>query len=208
MTFISQRLLIKSRSIVIDHLQSNPLTSKTAVAYVYFDYKNRETQNVLAVFTNLLRQILEQVAIIPKELELCYDSQPSQRKENNMSIDQCFSFMQTVCQGFDRVFLIFDALDECTAQDDDDNEQRSKILTMIARVCRFASVFVTSRPHINLTQEISDCACLEIRATESDMRAYLEARIAKSKILCRITSQNPSLESYVIAAICSKANGM
>ena len=196
------------RSIVVDHIQSSPPASRTAIAYIYFDYKNKDAQSVLSVFSSLLRQILEGVSIIPKNLESHYDSLPPERKENSMSIDECFSFMQTVCKNLDRVFLIFDALDECPVYDDSHNEHRSKIITMIQRASRFATIFITSRPHINLTEELVDCACLEVRAKESDMRAYLEARIANHKILRRIIDQSPSLKSYLLDRICSKANGM
>lgn len=200
-------LLIRTRSIVIDQIQSNPPTSRTVVAYMYFDYKNKDAQNVLAVFSSLLRQILEATNTIPKELESHYSSRPSHRRENSMSIDECLSFLQIACESFDRIFLVFDALDECIIRDDSNNEPRSKIITMIKRASRFATIFITSRPHVNLTQEI-DCACLEIRATDSDMRSYLKARINNHKILRRIIDQSPSLESRSIDTICSKANGM
>ena len=197
-----------SRSIVIDYIQTNPPLSRTAIAYVYFDYKNKDTQNVLSIFCNILRQLLEQTGKVPQEIQHLYDSLPSERKENNLSMDQCIAFMQIGCQNFDKIFLIFDALDECLVQDNNSNELRSKMISTIQKASNFGSIFVTSRPHVNLTQELNDCVCLEVRASDSDMCAYLKARTADHKILRRIVDHSPALESHLIDTICSKANGM
>ena len=197
-----------SRSIVINDLQSNPPVSGTAVAYIYFDYKNKDTHNVLAVFSNILRQLLEQLNIIPREIQELYDSISSERKENNLNIDQCFSFIQLVCKDFARTFLIFDALDECPVHDSSSNEFRSKMVSLIQRLSQLTTIFVTSRPHVNLTLEIRNCGCLDVQATDSDMCAYLKARAANHKILRRIIDQNPALENHLVDTICSKAKGM
>lgn len=201
-------LLINSRSIVVDYIQSNPPLPKIAVAYIYFDYKNKDTQNVLSIFYNILRQLVEQLSKVPQDIQHLYDSLPSDRKENNLNVDQCFAFMQNVCMDFDKVFLIFDALDECPVHDNNSNELRSKRVSTIQKASHFGSIFVTSPPHVNLTQELNDCACLEIRATDDDMCAYLRARTADHRILRRIVDHSPALESHLVHTICSKANGM
>lgn len=197
-----------SRSIVVDYLQSKSPLSKTAVAYIYFDYKNKDTHNILSVFCSILRQLLEQINQIPQGIQRFYDSLPSERKENNLSLDQCFGFIHTVCRDFDNVFLIFDAVDECPVHDNNSNELRSKVVSTVERASKFASIFVTSRPHVNLTLELNDCACLEVRATDSDMCAYLKARTADHKVLRRIVDHSPALEDYLVDTICKKANGM
>ena len=197
-----------SRSIVVDYLQSKAPLSRTAVAYIYFDYKNKDTHNVLSVFCSILRQLLEQIGQIPQEIQHFYDSLPSDRKENNLNLDQCFGFIHTVCRGFDNVFLIFDAVDECPVHDMNSNELRSKVVSTVERASKFASIFVTSRPHVNLASELNDCASLEVRATDSDMCAYLKARTANHKVLRRIVDHSPALEDYLVDTICKKANGM
>lgn len=199
---------MKSRSIVVDHIQSNPPSSNTAVAYIYFDYKNKDTQKVLSVLCNILRQFLEQVGKVPQEIQQFYNSLPSERKENNLNVDQCFAFMQIVCKDYDRVFLIFDALDECPIHDNSGDEVRSKMVSAIEKASHFGSIFVTSRPNVNLTLELNDCACLEVRAMDGDMCAYLKARTADHKILRRIIDHRPALETHLVDTICNKANGM
>ena len=201
-------LLPQSRSIVIDHLQSNCSAYHTAIAYVYFDYKSKDTQNVGAVVLMILRQLIEQVKQTPQELVDSYESLPPDRKENNLQVDQCLSFIQTTCKDFDKVFLVFDALDECPVHGDSSNELRSKMISTIQKMSLYASIFVTSRPHVNLAQQIPNCLSLEVRATHSDMCAYLQARSADYKLLRRIVDQNPALEAHLVETICSKARGM
>ena len=196
------------RSIVVDHLLSNPPTSRTAVAYIYFDYKDKDTQNALVVFSNVLRQLLERLDTIPQEIQNFYNSLPPERRENSLDLDQCISFIHLVCNKFDSTFLIFDALDECPLHGINANELRSKIISTIQRVSHCAAVFITSRPHLNLAEELGDCTKLEVRATESDMRAYLKARTVEHAILRRIFNQDSALEGHLISTICSKSNGI
>lgn len=168
-------MLKRHRSIVIDHIQSSSVASKATVAYIYFDYKSKDRQTVLAVFCSILRQIIEGTSILPTELELHYDSLIPERMEHGMSMDECFSFLQRLCKEIHRVFLTFDALDECPVHDDNNNEHRSKMINMIKRATQFATVFVTSRPNIKLQQDIVDCTCIEVQARESDIRTYLKS---------------------------------
>ena len=104
--------------------------------------------------------------------------------------------------------MIFDALDECPVYDINASELRSKMISTIRKVSHFAATFITSRPHLNLAEELNDCTNLEIRATNSDMCAYLKARTADHAVLRRLINQDSSLETYLIDTICSKSNGM
>lgn len=196
------------RSIIIDYLICNPPASHTVVAYIYFDYKDKDTHNVSAVSYSILRQLLEYIDRIPQSIQQFYDSPNRERKGDHMSVDQCVSIIQAVCRNMDRVFLVFDALDECPIHDDRANELRSKMIALIRRMSDSMTICVTSRPHLALTHELDDCACLEVRATDGDMRAYLNARMSDHKILRKILDQNPILENHLAETICSKANGM
>ena len=193
---------------VIDHLQSSTNFSKIAVAYVYFDYKNNETQNVLVILYNLLRQLLEQLDTVPQELQRNFESFSSRRKENKMTLDECYSFIQNISQKFGKVFLVFDAVDECPVHDTNSNELRPKIISMIQKVSSSARTFVTSRPHVNLAQDLNDCISIDVRASHSDMYAYLEARIDDHTLLRKQVNQDPALKKHLIGTIGSKANGM
>ena len=132
----------------------------------------------------------------------------SGRKDKNMTAKECLSYIYIVSQHFDRAFLIFDALDESPVHDSYNVEQRSKVVAMMKSACQYATVFVTSRPHIDLTYEIADCAHMEVRATEGDLRNYLKARIADHRVIRTILGNDPSLKGHLEDRICRKANGM
>ena len=160
------------------------------------------------VFCNILRQLLERVVTVPQEIQNFYNSLPPERRENNLDIERCLLFIQLVCKEFDSIFLVFDALDECPVHDTNSNELRSRMISTIERVSHHATIFTTSRPHLNLAKEFCDCTSLEIRATDSDMRAYLKARTADHAILRRIFKQDSALENHLIDTICTKSNGI
>ena len=197
-----------SRSIVADYLQLHPPSPRTAVAFVYFDYKNRDIHDVAVVFSNVLRQLLEQAGSIPQGIRQHCEAPLAEEKENDLTINQCLSFLRALRKNFDRIFVIFDALDECPSHDNNGNELRSKMLAAMQEVSGFMSVFMTSRPSVSLTSEITWYTRLEIEASPSDICAYLETRIDNHRILGRMIAQNSILKNEIITTVCSKANGM
>ena len=193
---------------MIDHLESNPPVANCAVAFTYFDYKNRDSQSVLAIMSSLLRQLLEKAGHTPRMISDFYGSLPADRKNNSLDVDRCLAFMEKICKGFKKVFLIFDALDECSDHNENVAELRSKMISTIQRLSAFATIFVTSRPHVKPTQDLFKCAQLDIRACDSDLRAYLKARIIDLNLLKTFVDKDPTLEDNIFDIICSKSEGM
>ena len=193
---------------MIDHLESNPPVSNCGVAFTYFDYKNRDSQTVLAIIASLLRQLIEKAGHTPQIISDFYASLPSDRKNNSLDVDQCLAFMQTVCKEFTRVFLVFDALDECSTYDANDGELRSNMISTIQKLSAFATIFITSRPHLRPTQEVLKCVPVDIQAADSDIRAYLKARIAGLQVLRIFVDQDPALRDNISDIICHRAQGM
>ena len=98
----------------------------SAVAYIYIDYKDKERQTVTTILCSLLRQSLESMDAVPQEIQRIYDALPSDSKENTIDTNQCVSlFRKFVEEQSCRVFLLFDALDECSEMDHFSNEIRS-----------------------------------------------------------------------------------
>src|SRR5436190_8058081 len=70
-------------SLAIDDITKAIDEDNTRVAYMYFDYKNREEQTGDNVIRILLKQLLLPSNLIPRDLESAYDECRSHRKDPN-----------------------------------------------------------------------------------------------------------------------------
>jgi hypothetical protein len=72
----------------------------------------------------------------------------------------------------------------------------------------FVRFFVTSRPHVDLIPEFSNISRVVIRASDSDIKAYLTSEINKTKRLAMFTTKDPQLKEDIVNTINKKAGGM
>ena len=126
----------------------------------------------------------------------------------NLNADECVALLGRTTEPFDRVFLLFDALDECPGFDVNNNEWRSKMVSFIDEIRGRTHVFMTSRSHAQLSLELHDCTSLEIWAKDTDIRSYVTARIADHTKLQKMIQKDPNLSEQVANTLCSKAHSM
>ena len=196
-------------SLVINHLESRIAVIKPMVVYVFFDYKDQKRQTVTAILRSLLRQVIESIGEVPHSIQHFYAALPAEKEENTMDDDLCISLLEDLIRNEPRdTFLIFDALDECPDIDHDSTEVRSRITFAMKRLAVVGRLFITARPHIHPATVIPDCHRLEVRATDSDMRCYINARIKEHKRLLRLVGSDPQLADRLNETLCRKANGM
>lgn len=70
-------------------------------------------------------------------------------------------------------------------------------------------LLITSRPNVkHLALKFDDALQLEIRASDSDIKRYLESEIEKRERLRVILKTKPSLRDLLINIILQKAEGM
>jgi hypothetical protein len=80
-----------------------------------------------------------------------------------------------VVAAYSRAFIIINTLNECQTS----NGCRQKFLLGLSNLyakCR-ANLFATSRPILSIKKEFKGNIILEIRASEGDVRRYLEGHI-------------------------------
>jgi hypothetical protein len=107
----------------------------------------------------------------------------------------------------ERVFIIFDALDECPVLSHDRNV-RNEFLDRLISLGNQAeiNILATSRPNIEIAHGIS----VEIQASRRDIRSYLDSQL-DSRTLVTDDPNDPKdlkLKQEVKDAIMGAANGM
>jgi hypothetical protein len=93
-------------------------------------------------------------------------------KRTRPSLDEISGVLQSVAATYSRVFIIVDALDECPISDGSRQKFLSCLFNLQAK-CG-ANLFTTSRHIASIEKEFEGNVKLEIRASEEDVRRYLD----------------------------------
>ena len=187
-----------SRSVIIDYLQKSFLdTEAIGVAFVYFNYKERQSVNEV-LLGSLLQQIVRRQTTVSTELRDLFNHhkigkfRPSLRELSTLFKRESRSFL--------RIFVVIDALDECL----DTDCTRHKLLSELQHLQPKLRLLITSRPHINLQDDFR----LDIRAHDTDIERYLVRRIEMMNKLQLNVQRNPGLREAIVQGILLKASGM
>jgi hypothetical protein len=148
----------------------------------------------------LLEQIIHRKDNIPEDVVALHKEHSSKR--TRPSVAEYSRLLQTHIRGLTRVFIIIDALDECPESDG----TREAFLAEVRQLVPTACLLVTSRHIATIENEFRGQARLEVRASDGDMRSYIEARIQKEKRLKLCLQKQPDLR--LADTIVEKAQGM
>lgn len=196
-------------STVIEDLRRTLGPSQTLL-YFYFDYTDREKQSFENTVRSFVFQIYSQDSSAQKHLESLYSSVCRDGKDQP-SLDLLQrAFTEMVCE-LKRVWIVLDALDECTL--------RGELLAWLRSVNQDLSVqvkihlLVTSRPEQDIESAIKRYASHEqiiaIRddLLKADIRNYVQARVREHEGLSRWHG-NREIQDNIEASLLEKANGM
>ncbi|PTB49631.1 hypothetical protein M431DRAFT_542869 [Trichoderma harzianum CBS 226.95] len=116
------------------------------------------------------------------------------KNKTRPSLMEILKAFQEALEAYLTVFIVIDALDECATLDDCREIILSKMFA-----CAAASnpkLFTTSRHIPEISDRFQSALHLEIGATESDIRRYIDSRLAKLP-RTSFTSQNKSLQEEI-----------
>jgi hypothetical protein len=173
------------------------LESRNAViAYIYFDYAERQTQSALDITASILRQWANFQKELDPAIRTLYESFRSKMKRPT-ELSQYMDCMKSVAKSFSSTFVIFDALDEC------DLEQRSELRNLIIMLNEIpARIFATCRPHLHNFRELFRTASkIEIEAHLDDLRTYLLKAVDERK-----PDYESTIKQAVVQRLSSEAN--
>lgn len=188
---------------VIDHLEARAKAANYGIVYVYFDYKEQDQQTPTRVLAGLVKQLACKLPNLPASIEALYDKLVVERRKP--SLDELYVTLFDISKSFSRLFLIFDALDECNPE-----KQRAKLLPLFHRMAEDngASLFITSRPHPDDIQDsFGNGAKIELLAQDQDIETYIDGKINENSRVKRLVSQG-QLRSRIISDLTKCAKGM
>ena len=171
------------------------------VAYIYCDYKDQVAQTASNLIACLIRQIIGRPKNLPQQLQELHKHLEDQKRKP--SLNELKTLLVSLCDGYERIYILVDALDECEA-----TKQRRNLLPMLESLPHGSTrLFVTSRPNNeDINQSFDKASKVTISASGSDLRQYITERIDERKdVVYRLT---PQLKEKIVSSISANASGM
>ncbi|KAI9860642.1 MAG: hypothetical protein M1813_006067 [Trichoglossum hirsutum] len=189
-------------SIVVDHLRSIS-QGGAAVACIYCNYKEQEEQTITHLIACLARQLIQRRSVVPEELNRIYRTHI--KGQSRPSLNECIDLLESQLGFFSRVFLVIDALDEL--QDNDGS--RTRLITEIQKLQPTVHLMVTSRHDAGIERlfDPENVACIEILASDRDIKRYLESQFWRGR-LKRNVGSDTQLRDVITDTIVANAEGM
>ena len=184
-------------SIVVNHLcsefQNDP---SVGIAYVYCNYNRQNEQKPPSLLTSLLRQLVKERPSIPGPLKSLYERYKNKRAD--LPFDETLKVLRSVVSEHARVFIIIDALDECS------RETRKILLPEISslQTNSGANIFATSRRIPEIEEAFKGGAFLQVHATDEDVQKYVEGHMSRlPSFVSRSSALQQSIKTEIIKAV-------
>ncbi|KAK4155941.1 hypothetical protein C8A00DRAFT_41494 [Chaetomidium leptoderma] len=194
-------------SIVIDKLTTGfNDNDNIVIAYLYCNFRRKDEQKAENLIASVLKQLAQSRPSLPESVKSLHDKHKNKRTEP--SFGEISQALQSVASVYSRVFVVVDALDECQASDGRHSRVLSEIFALQANKCG-ANIFATSRFIPEITTEFARSVQLEIRASDEDVKGYIEGHINRDMPRLRThIDECPKLMEEIRIGISSAVQGM
>lgn len=196
-----------NRSLVIDTISAHyALDERAGLAFIYYKHQNREGQKFKDIVPALVKQLYRKKQVLPKELRDLYrnysrqDQFPSQAKLQAQ--------LEEVADSFEQVYIVIDALDECSDQD--------MVLPLIAALVQSCStkikICITSRREQYILHSFAKLKCptleIEAKKVDLDIAIFVDSEIDRRSVDYEYGVIDLALKAKIKMALVTQSNGM
>jgi hypothetical protein len=171
------------------------------IAYLYCNFRQLDEQTAEGLLASLLKQLVQERSFLPDTVKDLYNRHKSKRIRP--SFEEISRTLQSMAAIYSRTFIIVDALDECQKSDGCRAKFLAELINLQAK-CG-ANVFATSRFIPEITAKFAASVSLEIRASDKDIRVYIDSRISK---LPAFVLRSSDLQEEIKNGIVDAVDGM
>ncbi|KAL5339857.1 hypothetical protein BJX70DRAFT_140586 [Aspergillus crustosus] len=168
---------------------------------MFCNYRQQHEQKLESILVSILRQLIQALPVIPEDLYTLY--QRRHRNGPRLQIHELLNLILTICKVYSRVYIVIDALDECTTTSGTRDSIVSHLLDLQQK-CNL-SLLATSRHIPEIAAKFQSFPTVEIRARDSDVKLYVEAHVLEVSNCVRT---RPELSKLIIDEIVKSVNGM
>lgn len=187
-------------SAIVDDLETRFSVSNVGIAFIYCNYA--EKISIAEYLASIIQQLIRQRYVIPDYILDLYHKHRSMG--TNIDTAEAVHLLHILISEFPRLYIVVDALDEC----EETKKTRTNLIRQLQNLPSNAHLLLTSRHLGDIEEKLSDCPHLEIRASDDDVRVYLEARIDMEENILKFCKKDPTLRETIVGKIAEKAHGM
>lgn len=188
-------------SILINDLETRFQDDQSiGIAYIYCNFRRQDDQTADDLFASIVKQLAYKENGLPEELKSLYKKHET--KKTRPSFNELYQILGSTVATYSRIFIIIDALDECSQ--DDRVRFLDEILSLQQNYLS-VNIFATARPIVLIQDKFRKYPQEEILATEEDISKYLEGNMAG---LPSFVQSNILLQEEIKTAIIKSVQGM
>ncbi|KAL9082941.1 MAG: hypothetical protein Q9165_008722 [Trypethelium subeluteriae] len=188
-------------AITIDFLSRTVRSEKIGLAYLYLSFKPETASGTYGLLVAILKQLLrarpdlaEPVYKLKRRQETC---------GTTSSIDEIVSILKSVMGKLDTVYIVIDALDECSDQDGSCTVLLETLFDL--RYDGDLRLMCTSRYMPEITGKFKGCLLQDIQALDADIEDFVQAQFSS---LHRCIRNDAQLQHKIKKEIVTNAAGM
>ncbi|KAL9044008.1 MAG: hypothetical protein Q9214_002825 [Letrouitia sp. 1 TL-2023] len=184
-------------TVLTSHAQLKDKKPRSVLAYHYYSFRTPHTAT--DVMRSILRQLLTHLDFAIDDIQLCVDSQ------------RLSSAFQEILQNYTDIFLVIDALDECTGPADLLKHLNDLLRATLEETCSAAwHIFITSRESATnvVEKHLTPDWRLDLRCRDEDVETYLRHIFHEHIQLSNWIEETPSFGTLIIDAILAQISGM
>jgi len=170
--------------------------------YIYCNYKQQIEQSVLNLITSLLKQLVQDHVVTYQRVKDIYKRH--KKTGTRLILDDALSMLRLETEKYSKVFIVVDALDECSEVDG----TRGRILAALRALTSTVNLLVTSRDLSSIAADFQETRHLEIYARDDDIRKYIESRVPGESRLAKHVDGHPMLLEEIVNRIVENVQGM
>ena len=188
-------------AIAIDHLWRTIPGDDIAVACLFCSYKAKTDQSALSLFAALLKQLVQNRPEIAAPVTQMYKLHS--KRGSKPSFSDILQALQSVFSAYTTIFIVVDALDECSDRDGTRGQLIDELRELQAR--GDIRLLFTSRLMPEITRKFQSNSTLEVRASEEDVKRFVAGQIPR---LPGCIQRDEELKLAVQNKIVEAADGM
>jgi hypothetical protein len=184
-------------AITVDELLRSEEVERYGVAYIYCNYKSDAAQDTTSLLASILKQLCQCQPPTLNVVEELY--QKHSRTGTKPSLDDLNNTLQIVTAQFPYVYVVVDALDECST------DTRRQLLDILFGLQKAVDIRLMTTSRYVEEGYFKDSLRLEVRSSPEDIKRFVEGQIYRLPACIR---QDNTLQEDVKTRIVEAADGM
>ncbi|KAF4282689.1 hypothetical protein KXX33_000481 [Aspergillus fumigatus] len=186
-------------SIVVDYLrEKHGQNDDIAFAFIFCNFQQQENQKLDTILASILGQLIRGLCHIPEQIQTFYKTY--QRNEMQPQLGDILQMLDVTLRLYSHVYIIIDALDECS----DFDGTRTHLISHVLDLQRHLNIsfMATARFLPDIISKFQNLPSVEIRASDADVKRYVESNLPT------MVRRRSDIHDFVSSEILKIADGM